>query len=346
MLKSIKLKNVRCFENQEFEFEDGVNLIIGQNGSGKTTLIESVALFSFGKFLSSSRDAFAVRSQSQGALIEVAVEEMAQARVSILPSGEKAMMVGGNKASLSRAVGLIRSILFNPQTIDIVFSSPQIRRRELDLVLCQKDPRFLKLLLEYRHIVRQRNNLLKRLSKSLSKPDELSFWDGLLIEKGLQIYQGRIELVKFLNAKLCEFHRHLLGRESELMICYRASCDYEKFAQELLVRRDEDVRMGQTCVGVHRDDFDFVEKKFILKNGASRGEQRMAAVAFKIATKEFFDEKGSAPILLLDDVFSELDDARRESIASFLGHLQTLITATDEKVVPISLKKKAKIIRI
>ncbi|OQA53146.1 MAG: DNA replication and repair protein RecF [candidate division WS2 bacterium ADurb.Bin280] len=346
MLKSITLKNVRCFDNRLFEFEDGVNLIVGQNGSGKTTLIESVALFSLGKFLSASRDAFVVSSNAQGATVEIDVEGATDVRVSILPSGEKAVLAGANRLSLSRLVGFIRLILFNPQTIDLVFGPPQIRRRELDLVLCQKDPQFLKLLLEYRHVVRQRNNLLKRLSKSLSKRDELGFWDDLVVEKGLEIYLKRNELVKFLNAQLSEFHRHLVGRESELMIAYRESCDYDRFAQELAARCDEDIRLGQTSVGVHRDDFDFVEKQFLLKNGASRGEQRMAAIAFKIATKEFFNDSNSAPILLLDDVFSELDDQRRESVASFLGHLQTLISATDEKVVPESLKKKAKLIKI
>lgn len=347
MLESIKLSNVRCFKDVSFEFSDSVNLIIGKNGTGKTTLIESIGLFAFGKYQSVSRDTQAIGPGGDVARVEVRTDSSRVAgKISLLQNGEKIIKIADKKVPKSEVVGFVRAILFNPQTIEIVFGSPQTRRRELDIALAQKEGGYLRLLLEYRQIIKQRNNLLKQIARRSSRRSELEFWDSRLIRSAVEIYKKRLKLVSILNSQLGAFHQHLVGRESELMLLYRPSCQYDKFEQEIVARLDEDIRFGQTTIGPHRDDFDFVEKEFLLKNGASRGEQRMASIAFKVAMKEAFTKDASTPILLLDDVFSELDEKRRESVAGFLGDLQTFISATDDKVVPESLKKKAKVFEI
>lgn len=356
MINKIKLQGVRCFKGAEFDFSDAINLIIGRNGSGKTTLIESIGLFAFGSYQSVPRDAFVIAEGEDLARIEMEMlEPKNRSDVAILKSG-KAVNINAQKSPNSALVGLLRCVLFNPMTIDLVSGQPSVRRRELDVVIAQKDHLYVRSLLRYRRVIKHRNNLLKLVSKNISKKTELEFWDEQVLSLGQVIYQKRVELIETFNSQLNALHGDLVGRESQLMLRYLPSCDYERIGEELIRTLEDDLRFGQTSIGPHRDDFVFEEGGFILKEGGSRGEQRMAAVAFKIASRDYLKEKKNEPILLLDDIFSELDEKRRESIANILldGFVsvnrpmatQIFISATDDRVVPDSLKTKAKLIKL
>jgi len=347
MIQKIKLENLRCFEKSTFEFTPGVNLIIGSNGSGKTTILEAIGFFAFGRFISAQQDSLAIKNGQEVGRIEAAVSsEGKDLEVSAaIGSGLKITQINGKKVPNSRIVGLQKAVFFNPETIDLVSGSPAVRRRELDQIIAQKKKAYVLDLLNYRRILHQRNELLRRIAAGRSRQSELSFWDEQLVGEGIKIYERRIKLLQKINRSIKEVHTYLIGNESALELKYVPSVDYERYDESLVGALDADLRYGATSLGPHRDDFVFSENGFNLKDGASRGEQRVAAAAFKALSKDYLTD-GEAPILVIDDIFSELDESRREAILHILGGGQTFISATDEKVVPKDLKENANIIRL
>ena len=348
MIRRIRLTNIRCFADQIFEFGPGVNLIVGPNGSGKTTILEAASIFSFGRFQSVERDFFAVKSGEEIGRLELDAVITGKKRnfEAAILDGEKIFKANGKKKFTSEIIGSIKTVFFNPETIDLVSGPPQTRRRELDFTIAQKDARFVRMLLEYRRVLRQRNSLLKAIRKSKSARRELGYWDGELCLLAKSICKRRLMLIKIINCEIAEVHSLLVEKEKELALKFLPSADYEKFEENLVAVRERDLYLGLTTIGPHRDDFDFVEGNFALKQGGSRGEQRMAAVAFKVETKKFLTEDGVEPILILDDVFSELDQKRRESVAGILGNAQVFLSATDERVIPKIILANARIIKL
>ncbi len=347
MIERLKLENIRCFEEKELEFSPDVNLIIGSNGSGKTTVLEAIGFFAFGRFQSANQDSLAVKLGEEVGRIETHLlleGKQVKASAAIL-KGSKVTAVNEKKVPNSKIVGLQKAVYFNPETIDLVSGSPAVRRRELDVTVAQKKRTYLHELLNFRRILKQRNELLRLITLGRGKADELDFWDNELVLSGTNIYREREKLIKKINQRLAEVHTYLIGNESALLLKYVPTVDYSRFNEALVACRDGDLRLGATTLGPHRDDFTFVENGFELQNGASRGEQRVAAAAFKALSKDYLTD-GEKPILIIDDIFSELDDKRRESVLHILKGGQTFISATDEGVVPGSLLRKAKVIRL
>jgi len=179
---------------------------------------------------------------------------------------------------------------------------------------------------------------------------ELDFWDAELTKYAPAIYRERQELIEAINQGISEVHSSLVEKERKLHLTYLSSVDYARFAENLAGVRESDVRLGLSSIGPHRDDFAFADGDFILKEGGSRGEQRMAAIAFKLEAKKYLTDSSDRgvgePTLILDDVFSELDADRREAAAKILGPGQVIISATDERVVPKALFEGARVIKL
>ena len=359
MIKNIKIQNLRCFTDVSFEFAKGDNLIIGSNGSGKTTILESIGLFSFGRFISISQDSLAIRSGKEVGRVEISVEKDGRemsAEVALTHS-EKIFKLMGNKVAISDIIGFVKAVYFNPETIDLVSGSPQVRRREVDSAIAQKNHLFVQTLLHYRNVLKQRNVLLRRIGGGQAKKGELSFWDGELEKYAQEILTKRKKFIDEINKNLCVSHENLLQKKSALALRYLASCDYERFGEVLAASMDADINVGLTQFGPHRDDFSFQQsaassRLINLRDGASRGEQRMAAIAFKLEVKKYLAD-GEEPVLIFDDVFSELDERSRAAVAKIIDPFdklraggQLIISATDERVVPAELKNKAKTIKL
>lgn len=357
MIQKLKLENIRCFEKNSFNFEPGVNLIIGANGSGKTTILEAIGFFAFGRFQSVAQDSMTIKSGGDVGRVEVKLVSDGKeiiASAAIL-SGAKIIHISGKKVPNSRIIGLHKAVFFNPETIDLVSGAPSVRRRELDLIIAQKKKSFVLELLSYRRILHQRNELLRLISIKRAKTPELDFWDKQLVASGLKIYEMRRRLIEKINQSLSDVHTYLIGNESALRLKYAPSVDYTRYDEALIGAQDADIRYGVTSFGPHRDDFVFVENGFNLKDGASRGEQRVAAAAFKALSKDYLADgeapprgalPGGTPVLIIDDIFSELDSKRREAVMHILEGGQIFISATDERVVPQGLIEKANIIRL
>jgi len=350
MIKKIRLKNIRTFTDSTFEFEQGINLIVGNNGSGKTTLLESVGLFAFGKYLSVDHDYSVVRASEEVGRIEADFLDLETTGASIgLAAKDKVVEIDGRKVPVSNLIGLQPQIFFNPETVDIVGGSPALRRRELDMMILEIEHRFVANMLNFRRVLKERNMLLRRLNTGNAKLAELEFWDGKLASYAQEIYNKRRELIDFYNKRINVVFKDLSNKDRELKLKYIPSCDYDRFIEVLSAKTDSDAQSGSTSVGPHRDDFAFMFSHQPMREGASRGEQRLAAVAYKALSREYLVEHRIDPIIILDDVFSELDQIRRESVAKVLNlstAKQVLISVTDEKVIPHGLMKKAHIIKL
>lgn len=341
-VESLKLENIRVYEKKKFNFTQGLNVIIGRNGSGKTTAIESIALFAFGSFASIKNDFWAVKSDQSVGRVEIALENTSASVA--LADGKKIIKLKDQMVPLSELIGLAKVIFFNPETIDLVKGSPEKRRRELDQLLCFKDKAFVRTLLEYRKIIKNRNNLLRLIRIHNSDPSQLDFWDAKLSAKAVLIFKERQELIRSINAGLAKTHAGLLDSQSNLALKYQTNSNYDRFLENLEYTRPRDLALMSTSAGPHRDDFSFHLEDFDLSKGASRGEQRMATIAFKIESKKYLED--FKPIILLDDVFSELDERRKDSIKKIIDEGQVIITSTHESAVPKDLMKNANIINL
>ncbi|MFH1854870.1 MAG: DNA replication and repair protein RecF [bacterium] len=345
MIKSIHLQNIRNFKDSHFEFKSGVNLVVGRNSSGKTTLLESIGYFAFGKFLSVGRDALVVAAGEEAGRVEADFFSSSVTRAEVgLSAKEKIIKIDERRSRASDLVGLAPQVFFNPETVMLVFDAPALRRRELDMVLSQADHHFVLDMLTFRKVLKERNALLRLISLRQASRKELDFWDERFSDLARRIYQKRVDLLDFFREKINKFYQSLRGGDETLDVKYIPSLDYDRVEETLLAKIDGDIETGSTSIGPHRDDFIFLLNNQAMRDGASRGEQRLAAVAFKATACEFLTDLGIKPLIVLDDVFSELDLERQHSVAETLNlssAKQVFISATGESFVPDELTQKA-----
>lgn len=352
MIKRLKITNIRSIKNATFEFSEGVNLLIGPNGSGKTSILESIGLFGIGKLHSQTKDFRSVSFGNGVGRVEIEIQEDEREVVSTAAILEKTKVfkVNSNQIRSSKIIGFIKIVYFNPETIDLVSGSPKTRRGELDQIISQVEPMFVSSLLKFRKVLKERNSLLKRISTGLARREELDFWDGNICQLALEIYSKRRKFLDETRGALERCHKRLVGNDGLLGTRYLPSCDYDRFSEVIAANRDSDIRVNQTAAGPHRDDFEFFRTDMphaLYRDQASRGEQRLAAAAFKMAAADFLQRRsGTLPIIILDDIFSELDAQHRSLVADMVDGGQVFISATDEAVVPDKLLSSAHVIKV
>ena len=346
ILKQIHLQNFRNYSSQEFSFSEGINLIVGPNTVGKTNLLEAI-------YLLSSRKSFRARLEEEMIQRD---KEVARLKGQILSDGEKKILeivltrgeVNGSRVAKKkylvngiprRMVDFLenfRVVYFGPQDLEIVVDSPSTRRNWLDLVLEQADKNYRRANLSYQKGLRQRNRLLEQIRDEGKPRSSLFFWDRLLIENGQLITEKREEFLNFIN----ENHDFFGQLEIHYLKSLISETRLAKYSQE-------EVAAGMTLVGPHRDDFEVWQNNQNLHTYGSRGEQRTAVFNLKLAELEFLSEQtGQRAMLLLDDIFSELDQQRRQSLLKVIPQQQTLVTTTDMGLVEKESLKKMKVIKL
>jgi len=339
-LKELSLTGFRNYEEERsFSFSDGINLILGPNASGKTNLLEAIVLLSTGRSFRASKISQMINYQSPvahiGGLIEQGQEQ--QKLASALSRGEingkktplRQFSLDGIKRSQAKFIGCLLTVLFAPQDLDIVTDSPSFRRRFLDDVLDQADQDYYRARRSYQKGLRSRNKVLEQIRSGQTTPKALFFWDRLLLDNGQEISQKRRKLIEFINCQ-----ESAAGYE----ISYQPNIiSPQKLADQQAV----EVAAGQTLSGPHRDDFLVFANNQDLAIFGSRGEQRLSVLWLKLAQLRFLEQAANRrPVLLLDDIFSELDrEHKKLVVASFIDH-QTLVTSAER----VSLDYQANII--
>ncbi|MDD3679391.1 MAG: DNA replication and repair protein RecF [Candidatus Shapirobacteria bacterium] len=341
-LKEISLTDFRNYDQIKFQFSNGINLILGPNASGKSNLLEAIFLLSTGRSFRAGKVSQIIKHQSLVAHLKALVidEGGEQTKLaSVLSRGEvngkktplRQFSADGVKKPQAKFAGNLLTVLFSPQDLDIITDSPSFRRRFLDDVLDQSDRDYYRANLSYHKGLRSRNRVLEQIRAGQTTPKALFFWDRLLLENGQKISQRREKLIDFINQQ-----QSSAGYE----ISYQPSIIFPK---KLAEKQSAEIAAGQTLFGPHRDDFLVFTDNRDLAIFGSRGEQRLSVLWLKLGQLRFLEQATQKqPVLLLDDIFSELDrEHKKLVVASFIGH-QTLVTAAEN----IALDCQVNLIRL
>jgi DNA replication and repair protein RecF len=341
MLRSVSLQNFRSYKRKSFEFSDST-LIVGQNTAGKSNLIEAIYLLSSGKSFRADKDYQMVHQGEEMGRIKAKTDEselevvVTVGEVAGVRTQFKRYFVNGVPKRRIDFVGHLPSVLFSPEDLEIIIGSPGLRRDFLDNVLEQTDRDYRIALTSYVKGLRQRNALLELVKNGLkANESQFEYWDRLLIETGTVITEKRANFITYLNL----FEKKIF----DFTIEYDKSIISE---ERLLQYREAERGAGVTLVGPHRDDFFvlFGKEKNELKSFGSRGQQRLGVLQLKILELQYLKDRGEDVMLLLDDVFSELDEDHINLVLKVRSNQQTIITTTHEEFVGNSVLKTMEVI--
>jgi DNA replication and repair protein RecF len=314
-------------------FSSGTNILYGENAQGKTNILEGIYLCGTTKSHRGSKDKDIIKFQEDEAHIRVILEKnQIPHRIDLHLKKNKAKGVAIDGIPIKRQgelFGMLNLVFFSPEDLYIIKNGPGERRRFLDLELCQLDKIYLNHLSNYNKVLIQRNNLLKQISFNRNLLDTLYVWDEKLIEYGSKIIETRQDFVIRLNSLVGSIHKRLTGDKEELILLYEPNVKIQEFELKLKKSLDRDLTLKMTNVGPHRDDLSFLIGAIDIRKYGSQGQQRTAALSCKLAeidlVKSVIKEN---PILLLDDVLSELDRQRQTHLLNSIGDIQTIITCT------------------
>ena len=351
ILQQIQLSDFRNYTNAQVDFDSGVSAIIGANGQGKTNLTEALAFLSTMKSFRGVPTEAMIRTGTHTAFIRARVlhddgrEIVIEARLT--NQGRNQVLVNGTKLPKTRdLLGMVRTTVFSPDDLDLVKGGPHLRRDFLDDSLVAYANKYDALRLEVDRIVRQRNAVLKqsggRINNAVSSM--LDLWDEKFSDLGTQLGNARNELITKLTPFITHAYEELAQRDSNISIDYSPEWLKIGLAKCLADSRDEDLRRFVTTVGPHRDDVDILINNLPARTHASQGEQRTMALALRLALHRFIGQSvGEIPILILDDVLSELDPDRAKALLNHFPVGQVLITTASELPIEAHISKKVQI---
>ncbi|MBR1693339.1 MAG: DNA replication/repair protein RecF [Lachnospiraceae bacterium] len=333
IIKSIELNNFRNYDSLCLNFEDGTNILYGDNAQGKTNVLEAIYVSATTKSHKGSKDKEIIRFGEQEAHIRTyLLKENIEYRVDmhLRQSKSKGIAINGQKIKKAAdLLGLLNVVFFSPEDLSIIKNGPSERRRFVDMELCQLDKFYLYNLNQYNKIVNQRNKLLKDFYNNPDLMDTITIWDSQLLSYGKQIIERRRLFTQQLNEIIFDIHKNLSGGKEELQVVYEPDSTEDNFEARLSANRDRDIRFKLTSTGPHRDDFSFIVNGIDIRKYGSQGQQRTAALSLKLSEIELVKKvTKDTPVLLLDDVLSELDSNRQNYLLSSIGAIQTIITCT------------------
>lgn len=335
IVESVELKDYRNYEFLDMNFNEHVNIIYGDNAQGKTNILESIYMCSTSKSHRGSKDREIVRFGEDESHIKLNVlKHGMKYRIDMHLKKNKTKGIAVNGIPIKKAVelfGIINIVFFSPEDLNIIKEGPAGRRRFIDLELSQLDKIYLNNLSNYNRIINQRNSLLKDIYGSNQQHllETLDIWDMQLAAYGTKVLERRKEFVRQVNEIISEIHFRLTGGKERLLLTYESSIGEMSMEQALKKNRERDLRMKSTSVGPHRDDLCFLSGDLDIRKFGSQGQQRTAALSLKLAEIELVKRIiGDTPILLLDDVLSELDKNRQNYLLDSIHDIQTVITCT------------------
>ena len=334
-IKRLELKSFRNYRDLSLDFEENTNIFYGNNAQGKTNLLEAVYVSCTTKSHKKSKDQELISFGEDEAHIRIYLEKKSidyKIDMHIKRNHKKGIAINGvpiKKAS--ELLGIANIIFFSPEDINMIKRGPSERRRFMDMDLSQLDPVYLNNLSKYSRSLEQKNKILRDISRlrDESLKDMLDVWDEKLIEYGNDIIKKRRGFISELNEIVREENRRITGLNEELECIYEPDASIDKYREKLLSGREKDIKSGSTSTGPHRDDINFSLDGIDLRKYGSQGQQRTASLSVKLSEIELFKKASNDyPILMLDDVLSELDNSRQKYLINTIGGIQTLITCT------------------
>jgi len=345
-IKSLTLRDFRNYKQLNVNFADSFNIIYGNNAQGKTNIIEALFLCASGRSHRTSRDDELIRSDAIGFEVKLLLsKDTSDEEIHITFNREERKKIRINEVPIKKLgdlMGHLNAVIFSPEDLLLIKQGPAERRRFIDITLSQLRPAYFYDLQQYAKIIFQRNCLLKKLAAQKELEDTLEVWNRHLVKTGSRIMKARVDFINRLDAFAAARHETLTNNEEKLKLVYNPSFEFdfgnddsgieEKFYRMLNEYKTKEIMRGTTLLGPHRDDLDIVLNGESTKIFGSQGQQRTAALSMKLAEIDLMkEESGEYPVLLLDDVLSELDDRRKEYLLDSIGAVQTFITCTDRR---------------
>lgn len=333
IIKSLELTNYRNYDSLNINFSEGTNILYGNNAQGKTNILESIFLCATTKSHKGSKDKEIIKFGHEESHIRAYIEKNdIQQRIDMHLRSSKTKAIAIDEMKIKKAaelLGLLKVVFFSPEDLSIIKNGPAERRRFIDMELCQIDNFYLYNLNSYNKIVNQRNVLLKDLYMNPSLRDTINIWNYQLISYGSKVIERRKVFIDQLNEIIRDIHKTLSGGKEDITIVYEPNTEIESFEAELMKCTEKDIKLKQTTVGPHRDDISFMVDGIDIRKYGSQGQQRTAALSLKLSEIELIKKiTKENPILLLDDVLSELDSNRQNYLLNYIGKMQTIVTCT------------------
>ena len=332
-IRSLKLKNYRNYDLLKLDFDGAANIFYGDNAQGKTNILEAVYISGTTKSHRGAKDRELIRFGQDESHIEAIVEKNGidyQLDMHLKKNSPKGIAI--NKMPIRKAselFGIVNFVFFSPEDLNIIKNGPSERRRFIDMELSQLDRVYLSNLTNYNRIVNQRNHLLKSMGIGGELKDTLEVWDMQLIQYGDKIIERRKEFLDRVNEIISSIHKKLTGDREEIQVIYEPSNGNLTLEQALQKNREREIRIKSTSAGPHRDDICFMVGGLDIRRYGSQGQQRTAALSLKLSEIELVKQAAKdTPVLLLDDVLSELDKHRQNYLLDSINDIQTLITCT------------------
>lgn len=333
IIKSLELENFRNYDFLSLNFDSKTNILYGDNAQGKTNVLEAIYLSSTTKSHKGSKDKDIINFDKEEAHIKTfLIKGNMEYRIDMHLRKNKSKGIAINGQKIKKAaelLGLINVVFFSPEDLSIIKNGPANRRSFVDMELCQLDKYYLYNLNQYNKIINQRNKLLKDFYFNPDLKDTITIWDNQLVSYGNQIIQARYKFVDKLNEIIKDIHFNLSGGRENIKVIYEPDTSCEDFEKNLSRNMDKDIKAKFTGIGPHRDDFAFIVNEIDIRKFGSQGQQRTAALSLKLAEIELVKQiTKDTPVLLLDDVLSELDNNRQNYLLKSIGDIQTIITCT------------------
>lgn len=357
-VKSLQIQNFRNIESMELKPDDGVNIIYGENAQGKTNLLEAIWMFTGMRSFRSAREKELIRFGQDHAKLVLEFDNDVREQSAEIDIGEKKKLIlgGVKKKSHTAMIGEFLGIIFSPGHLELIQGGPGERRKFMDQAICQLKPNYARRLLEFHKILQQRNVLLKDLKYHSELLDTLDVWDETFASLSAYLIRERLKYLGLLNPHLKDFYYGISGGKEEIGAVYKTSFPVEgsnasawkdPIMNSLKLHRADDITAGYTTVGPHRDDLEITLNGISVKSFGSQGQQRSCALSLKMAEAAVIREiTGKQPVVLLDDVMSELDNSRQDYILNHIDGWQVFLTCCEPSDILRSKSETGKMIEI
>lgn len=332
-IESLELNNFRNYKTLSINFDKGTNILYGDNAQGKTNILEAIYVGGTTKSHKGSKDRDIIYFDEEESHIRMKIhKDIMDYQIDMHLKKNKTKGIAINGIPIRRAselFGVVNLVFFSPQDLNIIKDGPGERRRFIDFELGQLDSIYLDDLINYNKCLNQRNRLLKDAYFQPSLLSTIDVWDEQLVHFGTKIIKRRISFIKDLNEIITPIHKKLTGGKEDIYLSYEPNVSEESYRQQLIKCRENDYKLKTTSVGPHRDDLCVTVNDIDIRKYGSQGQQRTAALSLKLSEIDLVKQViKDTPVLLLDDVLSELDSNRQNYLLSSIKDIQTIITCT------------------